>query len=60
MTDTRSRTTPFRGPRSFQIGDRLYGRDRETRDLLSTLIAERIVLLHSPSAPGRHRWCRPR
>jgi WD40 repeat protein len=47
------RPTPFLGPRSFQTGERLYGRDFEARSLLSTLIAERIVLLHSPSGAGK-------
>lgn len=50
---TQLRPGPFRGPRPFQTGDRLYGRDSEARALLSTLIAERIVLLHSPSGAGK-------
>src|SRR5262245_42298005 len=44
---------PFIGPRSFQSGEALYGRDREIRDLRGLLIAERIVLLHSPSGAGK-------
>jgi WD40 repeat protein len=48
-----TRANPFLGPRSFQRGETLYGRDREARDLLSLLIAERIVLLHSPSGAGK-------
>src|SRR5262245_20545262 len=44
---------PFVGPRSFQAGEALYGRDREIRDLRGLLIAERIVLLHSPSGAGK-------
>ena len=32
---------------------RLHGRDAELRDLLDLLIAERIVLLHSPSGAGK-------
>ena len=44
---------PYVGPRSFQTGEALYGRDREIRDLLGLLIAERIVLLHSPSGAGK-------
>lgn len=48
-----TRTNPFLGPRSFQTGERLYGRDREARDLLSLLISERLVLLHSPSGAGK-------
>jgi MoxR-like ATPase len=47
------RPNPYIGPRSFQTGEILYGRDRETQDLLGLLIAERIVLLHSPSGAGK-------
>lgn len=44
---------PYVGPRAFQRGETLYGRDRELRELLDLLIAERIVLLHSPSGAGK-------
>jgi hypothetical protein len=44
---------PFVGPRPFEIGERLYGRDREVRKLVDLLLAERIVLLHSPSGAGK-------
>lgn len=44
---------PYVGPRSFQPGEAIYGRDRELRDLAGLLIAERIVLLHSPSGAGK-------
>src|SRR5690242_4639148 len=44
---------PYVGPRSFKTGETLYGRDRELRDLLDLLIAERIVLLYSPSGAGK-------
>ncbi len=44
---------PYVGPRAFQQGEQLYGRDRETSRLLNLLIAERIVLLHSPSGAGK-------
>lgn len=44
---------PFVGPRSFEPGEKLYGRDRELRALTALLIAERIVLLHSPSGAGK-------
>ncbi|NJM07873.1 hypothetical protein HC891_19295, partial [Candidatus Gracilibacteria bacterium] len=55
MTTTFSQAlvNPYVGPRSFQQGERLYGRDREAKDLLGLLIAERIVLLHSPSGAGK-------
>ena len=36
---------PYPGPRSFRAGETLYGRDREARELVDLLIAERIVLL---------------
>ncbi|MBN2392958.1 MAG: hypothetical protein JXR84_19665 [Anaerolineae bacterium] len=44
---------PYVGPRAFQHGETLYGRDREVMDLLDLLIAERIVLLYSPSGAGK-------
>jgi WD40 repeat protein len=47
------RPNPFVGPRAFQTGEALYGRDRETRQLVDLLIAERIVMLHSPSGAGK-------
>ena len=36
---------PYVGPRPFQSGERLYGRDTEVRDLFYLLNAERVVLL---------------
>lgn len=47
------RPNPYVGPRSFQTGETLYGRERETLELLDLLIAERIVLLYSPSGAGK-------
>ena len=47
------RTCPFVGPRSFQYGEDLFGRDREIPKILDLLIAERIVLLFSPSGAGK-------
>jgi LysM repeat protein len=44
---------PYVGPRAFQRGEELYGRDREVMELLDLLIAERIVLLYSPSGAGK-------
>ena len=44
---------PYVGPRSFKTGEKLYGRDSEALDLLDLLIAERIVLLYSPSGAGK-------
>jgi hypothetical protein len=44
---------PYVGPRAFRSGELLFGRDRELRELLSMLIADRIVLLYSPSGAGK-------
>ncbi len=41
------------GPRPLGPEDSLYGRDRELDNLLDLLIAERIVMLHSPSGAGK-------
>jgi WD40 repeat protein len=53
MIMTNTRPNPYVGPRSFQINEKLYGRDREVRQLTDRLMAERIVLLHSPSGAGK-------
>ena len=47
------RANPYVGPRAFHRGETLYGRQREVMELLDLLIAERIVLLHSPSGAGK-------
>ena len=52
MTEGR-RPNPYVGPRAFQPGERLYGRDAELQRLLDLLIAERVVLLYSPSGAGK-------
>ena len=52
-TTARAHKNPYVGPQSFRRGDGLYGRDREVADLLDLLIAERVVLLHSPSGAGK-------
>ena len=49
------RSNPYPGPRPFQRGEKLYGREREITELY-LLSAERIVLLHSPSGAGETRW----
>lgn len=46
-------TNPYVGPRPFERGQVLYGRDREIADLLKTVVTERVVLLHSPSGAGK-------
>ncbi len=53
MPDTDARSNPYVGPRAFTSGEKLYGRDRELRELQDILIAERIVLLYSPSGAGK-------
>ena len=53
MTFDGQRPAPFVGPRPYKIGERLFGRDRERLELLDLLIAERIVLLYSPSGAGK-------
>jgi len=44
---------PYVGPQAFKYGEKLYGRDREVLSLLDLLIAERIVMLYSPSGAGK-------
>jgi WD40 repeat protein len=44
---------PYVGPRPFPPDERIYGRDQEVDRLLNLLIAERIVLLYSPSGAGK-------
>ncbi|YCM44597.1 WD40 repeat domain-containing protein [Verrucomicrobiaceae bacterium 227] len=41
------------GPRPFRTGQKLYGRNREAAELVSLLISQRLVLLHSPSGAGK-------
>jgi hypothetical protein len=47
------RPNPYVGPRAFTYNERLWGRDREIAELVDLLIAERIVLLFSPSGAGK-------
>ena len=44
---------PYPGPRPFLPTEVLYGREQETQQLLTLLLAERIVLLFSPSGAGK-------
>jgi WD40 repeat protein len=48
-----TRENPYVGPRSFRTGEKLFGRRRETAELIDLLIAERIVLMSSPSGAGK-------
>jgi hypothetical protein len=46
---------PYIGPRPFERSDRdkFFGRTRETRDLLSLIMAERVVLFYAQSGAGK-------
>lgn len=46
-------SNPYIGPRAFQSGEPIYGRERESRQLVNLIVAERIVLLYSPSGAGK-------
>ncbi len=48
-----SETNPYVGPRPFESGQTLYGREREIAALRYMLTSERIVLLYSPSGAGK-------
>jgi hypothetical protein len=52
-TPEQSAERPFVGPRSYNTGEKLFGREGETLKLLDRLIAERIILLYSPSGAGK-------
>ncbi|HSD85532.1 MAG TPA: hypothetical protein VLG46_16850, partial [Anaerolineae bacterium] len=47
--------TPYIGPRPFERVDGInfFGRTRETRDLLSLIMAERVVLFYAQSGAGK-------
>ena len=53
MNTPAERKNPFIGPRPFTENENLYGRERETGQLFNLLLAERIVLLYSPSGAGK-------
>lgn len=46
---------PYVGPRTFseQEADRFFGREREARDLLSLVIADRLTLFYAQSGAGK-------
>ncbi|MEM9461309.1 MAG: hypothetical protein AAGF11_44505 [Myxococcota bacterium] len=46
-------SNPFVGPRPIQMGEPLYGRKTEVRELYENLKGHRIVVLHSPSGAGK-------
>ncbi len=49
------KNNPYIGPRPFERADRdkFFGRLRETRDLLSLIMAERVVLFYAQSGAGK-------
>jgi WD40 repeat protein len=53
VSDSYTSHNPYVGPRALSYGEEIYGRERETRQLRDLLIAERIVLLYSPSGAGK-------
>ncbi|HAE58668.1 MAG TPA: hypothetical protein DCG54_03945, partial [Anaerolineae bacterium] len=48
-----SRPNPYVGPRPYRRGETLYGREQESAELADLLIAERIVMMYSPSGAGK-------
>lgn len=44
---------PYVGARPFTAEQRVFGRDRERRDIVALVIAERVLLLYSPSGAGK-------
>lgn len=44
---------PYVGPRAFREGEPFFGRQREAAALTNTLLASKVVLLHSPSGAGK-------
>ena len=44
---------PFVGPRALESGEPIFGREPETRKLANLLLANRIILLYSPSGAGK-------
>ncbi len=44
---------PYVGPVPFREGQKLYGREKETDDLVDLVVSKRIVLLIAPSGAGK-------
>jgi WD40 repeat protein len=44
---------PYVGPRSFRYGEPLFGRSSELAEILDLVVAQRILLLYSPSGAGK-------
>ena len=53
--DSTTPESPFVGPRPFSRENSrfFFGREREARELLNVLIAQRVVLMYSPSGAGK-------
>jgi hypothetical protein len=47
------RANPYVGPRPFREGELFFGREREVASLTNTMLASKVVLLHSPSGAGK-------
>ncbi len=48
-----SPANPYVGPVPFREGQKLYGREKETDDLVDLVVSKRIVLLIAPSGAGK-------
>lgn len=53
MDTQNPRKNPYVGPRAFETGEQLYGRDRDITNLYYLFLSERITLLFSPSGAGK-------
>jgi hypothetical protein len=47
------RINPYLGPRPFQSGERLYGREQDVAAVINRLIAQKVLLLFSASGVGK-------
>lgn len=49
------KNNPYVGPRPYERGDRhnFFGRDRDARDLVALILAEREVLFYAQSGAGK-------
>ena len=47
------RPSPYVGPRAFERGERLFGRDQELARLVDLVIVDEVLLLYSPSGAGK-------
>jgi hypothetical protein len=45
--------SPYVGPRPFRENEPFFGREREAKNLVNTLLSGKVVLLHSPSGAGK-------